>query len=330
MSKKYGIKDWFPSGKNEFRKKALLFSFFLLLSVIFWLMNALSKSYSSEIQYPIRYRNFPGDKVLIGEMPGNLSIRVYAHGYTLLRHRLSARYIPINFNVQSFSLNRLRLEDSSLYFIETRFAREYISKQLNSEFEILDIKPDTLFFPFTDIVTKKVDVKLSSVFMPDKQFVFRGKPEIIPDSVRVSGPEYLVDTLESIFTSGQDQILIDADKEIQIRLKDIKHLSTETDEVTVRFRVEKFTEKTLKVPLDVLNLPDSLTLRLFPSNVEVSCQVGLSNFEKLQPGMFKASVDFGHIDQGQSRLNVSLDSYPEFVKSTKFSPRTVEYLIIRE
>lgn len=300
------------------------------MSVIFWLMNAFSKNYSTEIQYPIRYRNFPGDKVLIGEMPGNLSIRVYAHGYTLLRHKLSARYIPINFNVQSFSLNRFPSADSSLYFIETRFAREYISKQLNSEFEILDIKPDTLFFPFTEIVSKKVDVRLSAAYKPDNQFVFRGDPEIIPDSVVVSGPEFMIDTLASVFTSEDKETMIDSDTEIQIRLKDIKHISTETEVVTVRFRVEKFTEKTLKVPLTIVNLPDSLNLRLFPSNVEVSCQVGLSNFEKLQPGMFKASVDFSNVLQGQSRLNVALESHPGFVKSTKFSPRTVEYLIVRE
>jgi hypothetical protein len=325
-----GLSGIVGSAKNEFRRKALLFSFFLFLAVVFWLMNALSKSYSSEIQYPIRYRNFPGDKVLLGEMPGNLTIRVYAHGYTLLRHKLSARYIPINFNVQSFSLNRLESGDSSFYYIETRFARDYISKQLNSEFEILEIKPDTLIFPFTDIISKKVEVRLTSSYKPARQFILKGEPEIIPDSVVVSGPEYLVDTLQGVYTLSQDERWLDADTEVSLPLADIKHITPDAEEVRVKFQVEKFTEKTLKIPIQVVNMPDTIDLRLFPSQVEVSCQVGLSNFEKLQPGMFKTSVDYSGVLQGQSRLNVALESFPDFVKSPKFNPRTVEYLIVKE
>ncbi len=88
--------------------------------------------------------------------------------------------------------------------------------------------------------------------------------------------------------------------------------------------MEKFTEKTLSVPIEVLNLPDSLSLKTFPHVVQVTCQVGLSNFEKLQPSMFSVVVDYKEAIGGQSKkLRVDLVRQPDFIQSVKFSPRSL-------
>ncbi len=194
--------------KMALRKRAMIFSFFLVLSVIFWFMNALSKNYTTTIDYPVRYRNFPEDKIMIGNLPEHLSLEVNAHGYTLLRYRLSSRYIPLVFNVRSFTMNRMSSADSGVYYIETRFARNYIAKQLSSEFNIMDIKPDTLVFRFATLVARRVRVVPKISFRLDKQLILKEDPYLIPDSVKVSGPDYLIDTLTTIYTKLLDAGLI--------------------------------------------------------------------------------------------------------------------------
>ncbi len=311
-----------------FRKRAILFSFFLLLSVIFWFMNALSKNYTTTIEYPVRYRNFPTDKILVGNLPEYLSLEVNAHGYTLLRYRLSSRYIPLVFNVRSFTMNRMSVADSGVYYIETRFARSYISKQLSSEFNILDIKPDTLIFRFAGVIVKKVPVEPDISYRLGKQLILKRDPVVIPDSVNVSGPDYLIDTISEVKTRPFDAGLITQSVGKAAELVKYDHITYGRDKVRIRFDVEKFTEKTLLVPVEVVNLPDSLNLKTFPHYVQVTCQVGLSNFEKLQPSMFRALVDYDEAETGQNKkLKVEMFRQPDFIRSVKYSPRSVEYLI---
>ncbi len=316
--------------KMAFRKKAVIFSFFLLLSVIFWFMNALAKNYTTNIDYPVRYRNFPVDKLLIGDLPEQLSLEVNAHGYTLLRYRLSSRYIPLVFNFSSFTMNRLSPADSGVFYIETRFARSYISKQLSSEFNIIDIKPDTLIFRFAGVVAKKVKVMPDVTYRLDKQLILKTDPFLIPDSVNVSGPDYLMDTLNILVTNHIDVGLITQSQSISADLMKIEHVTYGREKVKVRFEVEKFTEKTLNVPVDVTDLPDSMMMKTFPHYIQVTCQVGLSNFEKLQPSMFRMVVDYAEAEVGQvKKLKVEMEKQPDFIRSVKYSPRSVEYLIER-
>ncbi|MFW5821323.1 MAG: hypothetical protein ACOCWA_08535 [Bacteroidota bacterium] len=310
-----------------FRRKALIFSFFLLISIIIWLLKALEKNYTTEIKYPVRYRNFPDDKTLIGELPDYLRLNVYAHGYVLLQHKLSSRYIPLVISVNSFTLNPMRERDSGFYFLETRFLKNHIDKQLGSEFETLEVKPDTIVFPFAEMDEKRLPVKQNFDFQLDKQLILRRSPLILPDSITVTGPDYILDTLQYVSTENKDFGIISTDKELKMELLDIKHTVFKPEEIMVNIEVEKFTEKTLNVPVTVFGAPDSLNLITFPKNIAVNCQVGLSNYERLQPELFKAGVNYSEIQEGDKQLEVRLTRTPDFVYSIKYNPKTVEYLI---
>ena len=125
--------------------------------------------------------------------------------------------------------------------------------------------------------------------------------------------------------SEQLTVLLELNK--KLHLQKIKHVNLGVEEVQVDFQIEKFTEKTLNVPITLENIPDSLTLKVFPRNIQLTCQVGLSNFDYLQAAMFKASIDYREIVPGISRIQVNLTDQPNFIRAVKFKPRTVELLI---
>ena len=310
------------------KKNALVFSFFLVLSVIFWFINALSKDYVTIINYPVRYSDLPTGKTLIGESPDFLSLRISAHGYTILRHKLSSKYIPISFSVSSFSINRVSANDS-VFYIQTRYAREHLSAQLSPDIQILEIKPDTLYFRFASLVTKMLPVVANISVEPDRQMIIKGLPTTDPDSVLASGPDYILDTLKSIYTRYRNIGVISQTTEKQIELDKPGQLTLNHNRTNVTVGIERFTEKTVSVPLEVINLPDSVKLITFPSVIEINCQVGLSNFPNVQPPLFRVSVDYNETSAGTGNLTVSLTKQPEFVRSVKFSPKKVEFLITR-
>ena len=157
--------------KLQFRRKLLLFSVFLLISAFIWLLNALNENYTTVIEYPLVYTDFPEDKVFVGEMPGNLDLQINSHGYALLRYKLFRKPVPISFKVSAFNLSRG--QDSSTAYILTRYLKDQIANQLPAELQLLEIKPDTLHFQFAGRVTKIMKIKPDYVFNIDNQFTLR-------------------------------------------------------------------------------------------------------------------------------------------------------------
>ena len=146
--------------------------------------------------------------------------------------------------------------------------------------------------------------------------------------MNVSGPDYIIDTISRVYTKPLDAGLISQSVSRSLDLAKSDHVSLGREKVKIRFEVEKFTEKTLSVPVEVINLPDSMSLKTFPHDIQVTCQVGLSNFEKLQPSMFRMMVDYKEAETGQEKkLKVEMVKQPDFIRSVKYSPRSVEYLI---
>jgi len=313
--------------KIGLRRKGLIFSFFLLIAFFIWFLKALEKNYSTVIDYPVRYRDLPENKALLGDVTDHLELTVNAHGYVLLQHRISSRYIPLVISLESFRLNNFGSNQSGFSYLETRYLNEYIQNQLGSDFEILDVSPDTLVFPFAELVKKNLPVRADLDFQLDQQIILKGNYLLEPDTVEVTGPDYLLDTMQEVVTRHKDLGLIaESDKYDLIPLLP-SSVRSRPETIRASLEVEKFTEKTMNVPVTMMNVPDSLRVLTFPQHVSLTCRVGLSNYEKLQAAAFRVVVDYNQIRQEENRLPINLGRVPEYVQSVSFTPKTVEYLI---
>jgi hypothetical protein len=77
------------------------------LASFLWFINALDKQYTDHISVPIRYRNIPKDKELVGKLPTKFDLTVNANGYTLLQHKLSFALVPVYIDVNELTNNYL-------------------------------------------------------------------------------------------------------------------------------------------------------------------------------------------------------------------------------
>ncbi len=318
-----------PEGQNlQFRKKVLMFSVFLFISAAIWMLNALSKNYTSIIEYPLIYTDFPEDRVFVGEMPGHLDLEINAHGYALLRYKMFRKPVPISFKISAF--NMTQRSDSSSAYILTRYLRDQISTQLPTELQLLEIKPDTLQFRFTNKVSRKVKIRPDLAYTIDKQFTIKDEVRLSPDSLIVSGPDLILDTLGFVSTERVDLGLLTRNFSDQLELHQIPELSYEVSKVDCNIELERFTEIQVPVPIDVLNLPDSIELQTFPSRVLLTCRVGLSKYDRIEGHPFRAVVDYDLIDEQTKVLEVSVQNLPVYLLSHEYSPRNVEFLKSRK
>lgn len=317
---------------RQIRKKYLVFLFFVALSSLTWFFRALSDTYVADLKYPVKYTNLPPNRILSKAPPDKLTLRVQSDGYTILSSMMKYKR-PLRYNVNAFSLYSLSLDSTSVYTL-TISAKDLLSDELNEKsknIQILDIDPDTLFFNFSRVKKKKVPIAIrikpaDNLFQ--RQYMLNGDPYAIPDTTEVTGPSFIVDTLSRVYTRALTLSNLSDTVSKNTTLEKINRLEFQDKKVKVFIPVDEFTESELVVPIHQLNVPDTLTLKIFPNSITMKYLVTLSNYDKVKDEQFSAYVDFNSIDLAtDSRVKIELDTLPPFIHNVKLSQRNVEFLI---
>ena len=320
---------------QEIRKKSgqkvLVFLFFVALSALIWFFNALGKDYSTYISFPVRYINFPSGKVLMNDVPGRLLLKVNAKGNTIFKYQMRSNINPVVFDVQSFAPKELSEANQGKFYVLTSLARERLQGQLNQEIQITDIEPDTLFFEFASTESKRVPVSENVSVSLEKQYMQKGNIQVKPDSVTITGPNTIIDSVNSVSTKPYQLKNIDNSISKSVDLQKIRNVEYSTDEVQITITAERFTESDIKIPVRVNNLPDTIQIKTFPRQIKVTFRVGLSDYEKISPEMFRAAVNFDStlLLNPPKKLDVRLEKYPGFITSVKHNPTSVDYILER-
>lgn len=314
--------------KIRFYKKLLVFLFFLIVAAIFWFLNILNRDYTTDLQYPVRYINLPNEKVLVNNLPSNLSLHVTGHGYTLLKHIVSKKPLPIIFDVNSFVLNLLDDSVNQKFYVLSRVASSKISNQLSGELEILEIFPDSIIFVFSDVVKKKLPVKPVLDLEFEKQFMIKGVITSTPDSVEVQGPNSVIDTMQYAYTKRTRIQKVNESITKSVFFEEYDQVSYSKKRVILNIPVEQFTEAGLKIPITAVNVPDKYSLKLFPGEINVSYMVALSDYDNIIPQHFMAVADYKLLEKGKpQKLTIQLSRVPDNIVILRYYPEAVDYII---
>jgi YbbR domain-containing protein len=314
--------------KKDKDKDVVTFSFFLLLAFVFWYLNSLEKDIEYEIRYPVRYINLPENRVLADEPPSRLELYLKGPGYSILKLRLSGNRAPVILDISTTNYRRVPGSTSLDYYIITSGLIPKLRNQLRVECEISSVKPDTLFFTLDRIMTKKVSIIPDVEVVADKQYFVKGDISVDPDTVTMTGPKRILDSLNSLKTKpiklkGVNETLTKA-----IAVVSPKECTVSEKKVVLTIPVEQFTEAEVNVPVKIMNSPDTVNIRIFPDIVKVKGLVAISDYKKFQEIPFEVVLDLAKTDLNSSeKIPVGLRNIPPFVSSLSVSPSRVDFLI---
>lgn len=331
MEKEQKKNDVTSIKRKEYKlnQKVLIFLFFLALSTIFWLLNALDHNFSTNITYPIKYIHLRPDMEMVDDIPENISLNVSGHGYVLLRSIITSSRHPVIFRIITLNFNNIP-KDTNHYYLLTRNLKENIQRQLGSELVLNYLSPDTLYYTFSPIVRKKVHVVPDIDIEFEKQYMQGGSIVSIPDSIIITGPKSIVDTIEKIKTVYKNFDHTDKTFSEELKLEPVEGVSLIKKSVIISVPVEKFTESSINIPIKVLNIPDSLEMKLFPTFIKINYIVALRNYNKVSSWNFRATVDYKMVHASiNNKLKVTLERQPAIVHSVSFRPKYVDYIIVK-
>ncbi len=318
--------------KIKVSQKTVNFSFFLVISIFLWLLVKLSQEYTTIITYPIEYKNFPENKINIYELPPKLRLKITASGFEILKYQITSKIMPITLDVASAKLNVTK-NDTNKIFIETFTLLQTINAQLTDRkiiknLKVTEIKPDTLFFHFTAVISKRVKLVANTEIAFERQYMQKSEIVLTPDSILIKGPKHIVDTIQFLETELLKLENIKEDTKTEINIKEYKNILFLQKTTLIKIQVEQFTENNVIIPINIKNVPDSLILKIFPNKLKINYLVGVSNYNSINSQDFVVYVDFNDIkDNINNKLKIKFEKIPDKIKKYTYNPTSTEYLI---
>ena len=315
-------------GAGGINRDVIIFAFFLLLSFIFWYLNSLGKNIESDLKYPVRYINLPKERILSEDLPSRLELYLKGPGYSVLKLKLSGSRAPLILDISTINYRRVPGSNTLSYYFLSSGLIPKLKSQLRTECEIVAIKPDTLFFTFDRIIAKAVPVIPDVEILTEKQYSVKGNIQVNPDSVILTGPKHIIDTVDNVKTRFKRLTGVDETITRNFMLKTSKEYSSSVKKVTVTIPVEQFTEAEIHVPVKIINRPESIDIKIFPDEVTVRCQVAVSDYNQFKERPFEVVLDLNKVNLNSTdKIPVEIPNVPPFVNSLRVTPSKVDFLI---
>lgn len=312
--------------EKYFNQNIVSYLICVVIASILWFLNALSKDYQTEITYPVKYTNFPAGKYPVAELPSQIQLSVKAKGFALLGHSIRTSFLPITFNIGSYCNHALSDKAGIQEFIlNTNDIKDKISSQLNTEIHLQSVTPEEIVLKFAQAERKKVAIHPVVDYTLKRQYII-DQITVDPDSIWIEGPASTLDTLHSLSTAPIYLKNISKNTTRTVELTALPYCTPQKTSAEVSIQVEQFTEARKTIPVTTRHVPNTLTLRLFPDNVNISYEIGLSKYDKITANDFVFAVDYPK-NTDVTHLEVKVVKAPDYIKNLSYTPQKVEYIL---
>ena len=305
-------------------RKFQVFFLCLIVTSVIWLLIELSKEYASSATFNAVYSNMPEQALLENELLSEVEVTFKATGFNIISYRLNQH--EINFN-----LNNMTISNKGSYIL-TNNELSRLNTQFSGRAELTAISPDTIFVALGRRKIKRVPIR-SNIDVKFKQgYNFIQPLELDPDSVLISGPENQVDKIALIETKNLklSEVFEDIVGNVALKIPEgTTNVEISRKEIEYFAEVDRFTEGRIKIPVVVINQPPGVKLTPYPKELELTYQVGLSNFNRINEESFSIVFDYNEYrnDSLVEFLTPVIQKQSDLVTSYKLNPRRIEFLI---
>lgn len=308
--------------KTRFRKTDInSFVFFLLFAILIWVFVQFSKQYNQILDIPLKYVNVPPDKLLKENNPENIQLRMQDNGFTIGWFSLFPPSLTID-------VSRAYESDGQLvYFFDEN--RSQILQELNIDFEKSSFVRDALVMDYE----QKEEKKLPVIPQIKVEFAagYSGLEDLLvaPDSIMVSGPKNILDTLQAVrtFPTTFSRVKNDLSGSVALDTTALPNVTFYRSRVNYSMDVEKFTEGKLQVPIELTNVPEGLNVVIFPREAVLFFQVNLKDFNKVTASDFRVVANFKNVRENQDFLIPEVVEKPEFTSNIRLSEKRIQFII---
>jgi YbbR domain-containing protein len=302
------------------RRRLSAFFTCLVLAAVAWLFTNLSNPYNFTVKRVISYKNIPQKRAFHSLQSDTVAVTVSGTGWQMLFSKMDDGSKTVSVNLQS-------LENKNYIALSPQIKQLAISDELH---EVIALNPDTLYFDFMNRTVKRVPIKLISDIKYQKQFAQSNNSIIKPAYVTLDGPSNRIDKITEWQTDSLtgDNVNETIRSKVNLQNPNEGNITIYPKAVDVIVPVDEYTEKTLQIPVKLLNNNNYYNVKVFPQKVKVTFLTSLKRYTETDEDFFEADADLNlWKNQGYTTLPVKLIRVPPFCRIINVSPPNIDFII---
>ena len=311
------LKEFLSSSKG---RDILLYLVFVIISLAFWAILSLNNLIQDNYKVMFRITGIPQGVTMINDYPREFNVTVKNNGYVLLKYMIGDNpEITVDFKEYANGNGQLLISRQEM--------EDMLVAEFGSGTSIVSFSPESLSIKYTSLPGKKVPVEIYGDYVANFQYVVNGKIVAIPDSVTIYSDAGNLSAINKVRTEKIISRNLTDSLYVKIAIQNIKDVRAVPDSVDVMIPVEPLVTKRSSIPVIVKNLPENVSVVVFPSSVQVSYLLPMSLYNDRLDDKFEASVDYGDIQGNNAKLPVRIEIAPEIYQNIQLETDSVEYVI---
>jgi hypothetical protein len=182
---------------------------------------------------------------------------------------------------------------------------------------------------YDSLSSRQVPVVANIIVNTQPGFQLSGSIKISHPEVCLYGSHEILDTLRGVNTKFSALENVSDTKELIVGLDLPAGVKADHETVKLTVPVEEFTEKRIQLPVLCRGIPVGCTLRIFPSTVDVVCDIPLSLFKELTDDKLEIQLSYDEFKENRStgKLPARLTKKPSWVVNAVIIPNEIEFII---
>lgn len=304
-----------------FRKEFLVFLCFLVISTAFWFLSALNEPHEAEIRVPLKVVGIPDKVIVTDNLPDTVLVTVRDKGFNLLHLTFFDGMPELQLNFRNCDKGNGKGTTSAADI--QKILRPFLSETAS----IISVKAEHWDFYYSYGTKKKVPVVLNAALVPRSNY-YVSYSDLSPDSVVVYASEKALDTINVVYTQHVQKEDITQAETMTVALQKIHGAKIIPESVKLSIGADQLTEITMHVPVKTINVPANISLKTFPSTVEVRVTVGLKSVNSVKAESFSVIADFKDLPQSHSdKIPLRLTMQPKGIVKATLKTTQADYII---
>jgi YbbR domain-containing protein len=303
------------------RRRLSAFFTCLVLAALAWVFTTLSNTYNFTVKEVLSYKNAPQKRAFHSLQPDTINATLQGTGWQMLFSRM-------NKENKTISVDLSTLDNKDYVVLSSQLKKINDKKEFDEQ--IVAFSPDTLYFDFSNRAVKKVPVQLVLNIKYQRQFAQSNDISVNPSFVTLTGPGSVIGNIKVWNTDSLRLDSVDETVRTRLELQQAKegNIGIFPKSVQVVLPVDEFTEKTILVPVKLINNRDYYKVKIFPQKVKITFTTSLSRYAEMDEDFFEASADLSlWRDRGYTTLPVKLIRVPAYCKIVKIEPQNIDFIV---
>jgi hypothetical protein len=281
----------------------------IFAATVFWFFNALNKSYTTNINFPLSFDYDRENFVPVRNLPAQVRLNVTGNGWDLFKRSAGVKIVPLEIPLERPSDTK-KIVGNSL--------QRFFSTQVDG-MELNFVLTDTLYVDLEPKAQRWIRLTMDSIqFNLKKGYGLVSDVTIKPDSILIEGPQPLINRIKEPFKMRLRQRNIDENfsEDVEIDLPQSDVIKRDPPTVAIRFKVDRMINLIDTVQLAAENIPPTVS-NIEETWIPVTFEVpeGTNMREMLKD--VRAVMDLKNFKRGAARILPEVRGLPPFTRVVK-------------